>query len=174
MDITAQVIVTGSMFMLISLLICGVFYLVIKHLIKSSVPAFIAFILAIAVQALLLRISLQGVVESNQQRLSIVALLFLYTAAALIIAMMLVMLSLMVNFSTKKHEHDICSEQHTLRIMTNEDKPLVCVGIATYGDGTIDVTDVTTRSYEGTSLTVIFDEEVVPAQYQEQPENLPA
>lgn len=79
--------------------------------------------------------------------------------------MVLVMIGLTADYWGKERD----SKQHTLRIMTNEDKPLVCVDIATYGDGTIDVTDVTTRNYGDASLTVIFDEEVVPAQYQEQP-----
>ena len=76
------------------------------------------------------------------------------------------MIGLLVNFLAKEHD----GEQHTLTIMTNEDKPLVYVDIATHGDGTIGIT----RSDKDTSLTVMFDGKVVPAQYQEQPENLPA
>lgn len=72
------------------------------------------------------------------------------------------MIGLLVNFLAKEHD----GKQHTLTIMTNEDKPLVYVDITTYDNGAV---DITTRSDGDTSLKIMFDEEVVPAQYQEQP-----
>ena len=105
---------------------------------------------------------MRGAVEGSQQGFSIVASLSLYSVAGVIAMIVLVMIGLLVNFLAKERD----GEQHTLTIMTNEDKPLVYVDITTYDNGAV---DITTRSDGDTSLKIMFDEEVVPAQYQEQP-----
>ena len=127
-----------------------------------------AFLITVTLQIVLFFISLKGAVASPRQGFSIVATVFLYIVAGFIAMIILVMIGLNANSLAKKRD----GEQHTLTIMTNEDKPLVYVDIATHGDGT--VKNIATRSDKDTSLTVMFDGEVVPAQYQEQPENLPA
>ena len=171
MDITAQVITTGSTFVLAPLIALAAFYLILKYYAnraKSTPYAVVAFILTVTIQMILFRISLRGAVEGPQQGFSIVASLSLYSVAGVIGVIVLIMIGLLVNFLAKEHD----GEQHTLTIMTNEGKALVYVDIATRGDGT--VKNIATRSDKDASLTVMFDEEVVPAQYQEQPENLPA
>ena len=172
MDITAQVIVTGSKLALASLIVFAVFYLILKYYDKTALKAqpqtVVAYILAASLQVVLFFISLKGAVASPRQGFSIVATVFLYIVAGFIAMIILVMIGLNANSLAKKRD----GEQHTLTIMTNEDKPLVYVDIATHGDGT--VKNIATRSDKDTSLTVMFDGEVVPAQYQEQPENLPA
>ena len=165
MDITAQVITTGSTFVLASLIALAAFYLILKYYAnraKSTPYAVVAFILTVTIQMILFRISLRGAVEGSQQGLSIVALICLYSVAGVIAMIVLVMIGPLVNFLAKEHD----GKQHTLTIMTNEDKPLVYVDITTYDNGAV---DITTRSDGDTSLKIMFDEEVVPAQYQEQP-----
>ena len=164
-DITAQVITTGSTFVLASLIALAAFYLILKYYAnraKSTPYAVVAFILTVTIQMILFRISLRGAVEGSQQGFSIVASLSLYSVAGVIAMIVLVMIGLLVNFLAKEHD----GKQHTLTIMTNEDKPLVYVDITTYDNGAV---DITTRSDGDTSLKIMFDEEVVPAQYQEQP-----
>ena len=164
MDITAQVITTGSTFVLASLIALAAFYLILKYYAnraKSTPYAVVAFILTVTIQMILFRISLRGAVEGSQQGFSIVASLSLYSVAGVIAMIVLVMIGLLVNFLAKEHD----GKQHTLTIMTNEGKPLVYVDIAINND----TIGIITRSDGDTSLKIMFDEEVVPAQYQEQP-----
>lgn len=172
MDIIAQVIAIGSTLALASLVVLGAFYLIIKYYdknrTKSTLYTMAAFLITVTLQIVLFFISLKGAVASPRQGFSIVATVFLYIVAGFIAMIILVMIGLNANSLAKERD----GEQHTLTIMTNEGKPLVYVDIATHGDGT--VKNIATRSDKDTSLTVMFDGEVVPAQYQEQPENLPA
>ena len=164
MDITAQVITIGSTFVLASLIALAAFYLILKYYAnraKSTPYAVVAFILTVTIQMILFRISLRGAVEGSQQGFSIVASLSLYSVAGVIAMIVLVMIGLLVNFLAKEHD----GKQHTLTIMTNEGKPLVYVDIAINND----TIGIITRSDGDTSLKIMFDEEVVPAQYQEQP-----
>lgn len=166
MDITAQVIVTGSKLALASLIVFAVFYLILKYYDKTALKAkpqtVVAYILAASLQVVLFFISLRRAVESTQLGFSIVATVFLYIVTGFIVVMVLVMIGLTANYWGKERD----GRQHTLTITTNEDTPLVYVDIATHGD---DIVGITTRSDKDASLKVIFDEEVVPAQYQEQP-----
>ena len=172
MDITAQVIATGSMLALASLVVLGAFYLIIKYYDKTALKAqpqiVVAFILTVTLQIVLFSISFKGAVKGTQLGSSIVATVFLYIVTGFIAVVVSVMIGITTNYLTKERD----GKQHTLTIMTNEGKALVYVDIATHGDGT--VKNIATRNDKDASLTVMFDGEVVPAQYQEQPENLPA